>query len=151
MTGTSTSRTMSGTARAASSLLTVTRTSSLPASASARTWVIVPGDVGRVGVGHRLDDDRVGAAHLDAAHVHRHRTPALEPRHPITDRHSTTVAQYRISNVRTVPGRTRIKGVSAPTAAGSMGREGTAKSPGCHWNLSTTSSLGASRVIAMRL
>ena len=43
MTGTSTSRTISGTARAASSLLTVTRTSSLPASASARTWAIVPG------------------------------------------------------------------------------------------------------------
>ena len=33
---------MSGTARAASSLFTVTRTSSLPASASARTWAIVP-------------------------------------------------------------------------------------------------------------
>ena len=41
MTGTSTSATMSGTARAASSLLTVTRTSSLPASARARTWAMV--------------------------------------------------------------------------------------------------------------
>src|SRR5262245_53224421 len=41
MTGTSTSRTMSGTARAASSLLTVTRTSSLPDSARARTCATV--------------------------------------------------------------------------------------------------------------
>src|SRR5512143_4093165 len=41
MTGTSTCATMSGTARAASSLLTVTRTSSEPASASARTCATV--------------------------------------------------------------------------------------------------------------
>src|SRR5262245_6368371 len=43
MTGTSTSRTMSGTARAAASLLTVTRTSSLPATCRARTWATVAG------------------------------------------------------------------------------------------------------------
>src|SRR5262245_61172221 len=43
MTGTSTSRTMSGTARAAASLLTVTRTSSLPAACRARTWATVAG------------------------------------------------------------------------------------------------------------
>src|SRR6266542_3889486 len=42
MTGTSTWRTISGTARAASSLLTVTRTSSLPAACSALTWATVP-------------------------------------------------------------------------------------------------------------
>ena len=42
MTGTSTWRTMSGTARAAASLFTVTRTSSLPAACSARTWATVP-------------------------------------------------------------------------------------------------------------
>src|SRR6266511_2403007 len=42
MTGTSTWRTISGTARAASSLLTVTRTSSLPAACSARVWATVP-------------------------------------------------------------------------------------------------------------
>src|SRR5438046_2050238 len=41
MTGTSTCRTMSGTARAASSVLTVTRTSSEPAWWRARTWAAV--------------------------------------------------------------------------------------------------------------
>src|SRR3954470_12570004 len=41
MTGTSTSATMAGTARAASSVLTVTRTSSLPAACSARTCAAV--------------------------------------------------------------------------------------------------------------
>src|SRR2546427_1022766 len=42
MTGTSTWATMSGTARAASSLFTVTRTSSEPAWWRARTWATVP-------------------------------------------------------------------------------------------------------------
>ena len=41
MTGASTCRTISGTACAAASLLTVTRTSSEPASCSARTWATV--------------------------------------------------------------------------------------------------------------
>src|SRR5690348_17437286 len=41
MTGTSTSRTIAGTALAASSLFTVTRTSSEPAAWSARTWAAV--------------------------------------------------------------------------------------------------------------
>ena len=43
MTGTRTCLTISGTARAASSLLTVTRTSSLPAAWSALTCATVPG------------------------------------------------------------------------------------------------------------
>src|SRR5882724_8015473 len=42
MTGTRTCLTISGTARAASSLFTVTRTSSLPAAWSALTWATVP-------------------------------------------------------------------------------------------------------------
>src|SRR5882762_7216701 len=41
MTGTSTSATIAGTARAASSVFTVTRTSSLPAACNARTWAAV--------------------------------------------------------------------------------------------------------------
>ena len=35
-----------------------------------------PVDIGRVGVGHRLDDDRGAAAHEYAAHVDRHRSAA---------------------------------------------------------------------------
>src|SRR5206468_10223662 len=42
MTGTRTCLTISGTARAASSLFTVTRTSSLPAAWRALTWATVP-------------------------------------------------------------------------------------------------------------
>ncbi len=42
MTGTVTCLTISGTARAAASVLTVTRTSSLPAAWSALTWATVP-------------------------------------------------------------------------------------------------------------
>ena len=62
--------TISGTARAAASVFTVTRTSSLPAACSARDLGHRPGHVGGVGVGHGLDDDRPGAPHRDPAHVH---------------------------------------------------------------------------------
>ena len=55
--------------RAAASLLTVTRTSSEPAWASAATWSAVAVRVGGVGVGHRLDDDRMAAPDQDAADV----------------------------------------------------------------------------------
>ena len=86
MTGTPTPRsrsfrTISGTAAAAASLLTVTRTSSLPACASAnldRGAV----RVGRVGVGHRLDDDgmaRFRPPDVDA-HVDRRHGPDAGPR-----------------------------------------------------------------------
>ena len=51
--------TMAGTAAAAASLLTVTRTSSLPARASVGDLLHRGGHVGGVGVGHRLDDDRM--------------------------------------------------------------------------------------------
>jgi len=57
------------TAAAASSVLTVTRTSSEPASASARNLRDRSRDVGRVGVGHRLDDDGCAAADPHAANV----------------------------------------------------------------------------------
>ena len=53
---------MCGTAAAASSRSTVTRTSSEPACASAATWATVEVDIRRVGVGHRLHDDRRAAA-----------------------------------------------------------------------------------------
>ena len=53
---------MCGTAAAASSRSTVMRTSSEPARASAATCCAVALDVGGVGVGHRLDDDRRAAA-----------------------------------------------------------------------------------------
>ena len=55
------------TAAAASSLLTVRRTSSEPARA--RDCDLLDGalDVGRIGVGHRLDDDGRAAAHRDLA------------------------------------------------------------------------------------
>jgi len=43
MIGTVTCLTISGTARAAASVFTVTRTSSLPAAWSALTWATVPG------------------------------------------------------------------------------------------------------------
>ena len=49
---------MCGTAAAASSRSTVMRTSSEPARASAATWLAVAVDVGGVGIGHRLHDDR---------------------------------------------------------------------------------------------
>ncbi len=48
-----------------------------------------PRDVRRVGVGHRLDDDRVRAADLDAAHVHGRGAPALDSRHVLSHDGST--------------------------------------------------------------
>ena len=60
-------RRSAGTAAAASSVLTVTRTSSLPARASAATCRTVDRDVGRVGVGHGLHDDRMPRADGHAA------------------------------------------------------------------------------------
>ena len=48
---------------------TATRTMSAPASATLRIWSIVAGEVRRLGLGHRLDDDRGAAADLDAADV----------------------------------------------------------------------------------
>ena len=62
-----------GTAAAASSRSTVMRTSSEPARASAATWRAVALDVGSVGVGHRLHDDRRTAADHDAADIDRDR------------------------------------------------------------------------------
>ena len=47
-----------------------------------------PGHVGGVGVGHGLDDDRPGAAHLDPTHVHRDRLAALRRAH-LGPHHST--------------------------------------------------------------
>src|SRR4029450_1049932 len=85
MTGTVTCLTISGTARAAASVLTVTRTSSLPAACRALTWPTVartvqPLDlahrgrhVGGIGVGHGLHDDGAASANLDPAHVDRDR------------------------------------------------------------------------------
>ena len=58
------------------SLLTVTRTSSEPAWASAATWSAVASAIGGVGVGHRLDDDRVARADQHAADVDGGRLPA---------------------------------------------------------------------------
>ena len=54
--------TIAGTAAADSSLLTVTRTSSLPARGQRGHLAHRRGHVGRVGVGHRLDHDRVAGA-----------------------------------------------------------------------------------------
>ena len=61
---------MCGTAAAASSRSTVMRTISEPARASAATCCAVACDIGGVGVGHRLHDDRCAAADGDLAHVH---------------------------------------------------------------------------------
>ena len=64
---------ISGTAAAASGTLTVTRTISDPAAASAATWVDRAGDVGRVGAGHRLHDHGRAAAHLDVTDLDANR------------------------------------------------------------------------------
>ena len=85
MTGTSTPRLsrslriISGTAAAASSVLTVTRTSCEPAWASRATWIAVASGVGGVRVGHRLDDDRVRRPDEHAADVDGDRRPADGP------------------------------------------------------------------------
>ena len=74
------------------------------------------GDVGGVGVGHGLDDDRAGAAHLDAAHVDRHRSPALGPRHacPLSGFHSITRPRR--------PGRWRPRDPARSRPAGGRSR-----------------------------
>ena len=59
---------MWGTAAAAASLLTVTRTSSEPARASAMHLADGAGDVGGVGIGHRLHHDGCIAADAHSAH-----------------------------------------------------------------------------------
>ena len=64
---------MCGTAAAASSRSTVMRTISEPARASAATWRDGAVDVGGVGVGHRLHDDRRAAADRHIADLNRHR------------------------------------------------------------------------------
>ena len=69
---------MCGTAAAASSRSTVMRTSSEPARASAATWRDGAVDVGRVGVGHRLHDDRRAAADDHAADIDRNRLVAAQ-------------------------------------------------------------------------
>ena len=51
-----------GTARAASSVLTVSRTNSEPACQSACTWATRAGDIGGIGIGHRLHHHRRTAA-----------------------------------------------------------------------------------------
>ena len=60
---------ISGTAAAASGVLTVTRTISDPASASSTHCRAVARRVGRVGHRHALDDDGRAAADLDGADV----------------------------------------------------------------------------------
>ena len=72
---------MCGNGCAASSLLTVTRTSSEPARASAATCSMVPCDVGGVGVGHRLDDDGNFPADANVADVDGGGFSALNLRH----------------------------------------------------------------------
>ena len=72
---------MCGTAAAASSLFTVTRTISEPARARAATCSMVPGNVGRVGVGHRLHDDRNFPAHANVADLDCGCLSALNFRH----------------------------------------------------------------------
>ena len=67
---------MCGTALAASSRSTVMRTSSEPARCQRRDLRRRSGDVGRIGVGHRLHDDGRVAADDHAAHVHCDRAPA---------------------------------------------------------------------------
>ena len=62
--------TMRGTAAADSGLLTVTRTSSEPARHSSATCFDGRGDVGGVGVGHRLHHHRCVAADQDVADAH---------------------------------------------------------------------------------
>ena len=73
---------MRGTAAAASSRSTVMRTSSEPARASAATCCAVAFDVGGVGIGHRLHDDRRAAADHDAADIDRDRFVARLHAHP---------------------------------------------------------------------
>ena len=58
---------ISGTADAASAVLTVTRTISDPASASSTHCCAVAAGVGRIGHRHALDDDGRAAADLDGA------------------------------------------------------------------------------------
>ena len=74
-------RTISGTAAAASSVLTVTRTSCEPGVGEPRDLDRRRVGVRGVGVRHRLDDDRVGAAHEDAADVDADGRPARRPQH----------------------------------------------------------------------
>ena len=64
---------ISGHGRAASGTLTVTRTISEPACGELDALRGRRGDVGRVGVRHRLDDDRRAAADLDGADRGRRR------------------------------------------------------------------------------
>ena len=116
MIGTSTPRsrtfaTISGTAAAASSVLTVTRTSCEPAWASARDLDRRRVRVRGVRVGHRLDDDRVRRPDEDAADVDRDGWPADRPE-PVGRGHwpppnwratSNTVIQIRNVNRATNP------------------------------------------------
>ena len=69
-------RTISGTAAAASSVLTVTRTSCEPGVRQAGDLDGGRVGVGGVRVGHRLHDDRVRATDEDAADVDADRRPA---------------------------------------------------------------------------
>ena len=66
---------MCGTAAAASGVLTVMRTSSEPACASSLTWMAVPIDVHRVGVGHRLHAHRRVAADRQRMVAPAHHAP----------------------------------------------------------------------------
>ena len=68
---------ISGTAAAASGTFTVMRTSSEPACASSMHCCVVRGDVGRVRVGHGLDDDGRAAADLDLADLDADRVVAF--------------------------------------------------------------------------
>ena len=72
---------ISGTAAAASSLLTVTRTSCEPRCASALDLQRRSGGVGSVGVRHRLDDDGMGGPNGDATDQDRGRLSSSYCRH----------------------------------------------------------------------
>ena len=65
--------TILGTAAAACSVLTVTRTNSDPARASAMTWLTVDGHIGGVRIGHGLHDDRMIAPYPHTSDVYRYR------------------------------------------------------------------------------
>ena len=85
---------MCGTAAAASSRSTVMRTSSEPAARQRRDLPRGPIDVGGVGIGHRLHDDRRAAADHHAADIHRYRSVTLRQCHSQSLRAPELPAQY---------------------------------------------------------
>ena len=78
--------TILGTAAAACSVLTVTRTSSEPACASAITWFTVDGTSAVSVLVMDCDHDRMVAADLHTADVHHDRLAAAICPHPFPSR-----------------------------------------------------------------